>query len=99
MFNKLKQFKDIRKQAKDLQSTLSQASVTVEEQNCKISINGNMEVTRVEIDSMLLESDNKEKLEQILTKLYNKAQKKVQRIIAEKMRQRGGMEDLLKGFR
>jgi len=89
MFNKLKQFKDLRSQAKQIQNTLSQESAegSAEWGKIKIKINGNQEVLNVEIDPELL--DNKEKLENGIKEATNDAIKKVQRIMAEKMKNSG----------
>jgi hypothetical protein len=94
MFNKLKQFKDIRDKAKDMQSQLAQE--TAEGQaawgKIKIIINGNQEILSVSIDPELL-SDAK-KLEELLKEGINDAIKKIQRIIAMKMQQMGGLAGL-----
>ena len=90
MFNKLKQFKDLRNQAKTMQNALAQESVTVDKNGVAITINGNFEITNLVINGKL----NKEQLENILKGLFNDAVKKVQRIMAEKMREMGGLSGL-----
>lgn len=87
MFNKLKQFKDLRSQAKQLQNMMAQEVVTIERNGVKISINGNFEITELKIN----EEVNKEKLESVVNANFNDAIKKVQRLVAEKMQSMGGL--------
>jgi len=87
MFNKLKQYKDLRSQAKTLQNMMSQQSVTVEKNGLSVTVNGNFEITSLKI----LEEKSKEQLERNITESTNEAMKKVQRIVAEKMQSMGGM--------
>ena len=85
MFNKLKQFKDLRNTAKQMQSMLAQESAEGEADwgKVKVKINGNQEVLDVQIDPELLTVDNKEKLQSALKDATNVAIKLVQRIMAE----------------
>lgn len=87
MFNKLKQIKDLRKQARELQDNLAQDSVTAESEGgqIKIVIDGNQQVKEVKIDEALLSSENKDRLENGLKETYNKAIKDVQTLMARKM--------------
>jgi DNA-binding protein YbaB len=86
MFNKLKQFKDLRKKAKTMQNALAGESVTVEKGGVRLILNGNLEVVSLSLGELSGAS-----LEKILPGLFNDAIKKVQRIMAEKMRAMGGM--------
>ena len=52
-------------------------------------MNGNQEVLSVEIDPELLNTDNKDKLEAAVKEATNEAVKKIQRIMAEKMKESG----------
>jgi len=45
MFNKIKQIKDLRSQAKQLQNTLAAESVTTDKAGITVIMNGNMEIT------------------------------------------------------
>lgn len=90
MFNKLKQFKDLRSQAKTLQNALSGESVTVEKSGVKIVMNGNMEITQI----ILNESLAKNSQEGILLDCINDAIKKTQRIMAKKVQEMGGLPGL-----
>lgn len=87
MFNKLKQYQDLKNQAKMLQNMMSQQSITVERSDVKLTINGNFEITNLSIDGDL----SKEKLEQALKECFNDATKKIQRVVAEKMQSIGGL--------
>lgn len=87
MFNKLKQFKDLRNQAKTLQNMMAQEVITLERNGVKISVNGNFEITELLINQEL----SKEKLEQTIKETTNDAIKKIQRIVAEKMQSMGGL--------
>jgi nucleoid-associated protein EbfC len=91
MFNKLKQFKDLRSQAKQMQNMLAQESCEGEAAwgKVKVKINGNQEILDIQIDPELLTPDNKEKLQNALKDATNDAIKKVQRIMADKVRQSG----------
>ena len=55
----------------------------------KVKINGNQEILDIQIDPELLTPDNKEKLQNALKDATNDAIKKVQRIMADKVRQSG----------
>jgi len=90
MFSKLKQFNDVRKQANQLKSQLAEEVVTVEHGSVKLTIDGNQDVKKVEIDSAQLSPDKRKILENDFQEATNKALKKVQRVMAEKMRKMGG---------
>jgi len=90
MFNKLKQFKDLRSQAKTLQGVLAEESVTVERNGVKIIMNGNLEVTTMIVNDKLPKAN----LENILKDLFNDAVKKTQKIMARKMQEMGGFPGL-----
>jgi len=94
MFNKLKQFKDLRNQAKTLQSKLSTISITgsAEWDKIKVVMNGNQEVTSIDIDPSLLSADNKSKIEKGIAEATNTAVKKVQKAMAEQMKEMGGLD-------
>lgn len=91
MFNKLKQFKDLRDQAKTLQNSLATESVdaTAEWDKIKVVMNGNQEVTEISIDPSLMTPENKSKVEKGIADATNKAVKKVQKVMAEKMKSSG----------
>lgn len=94
MFSKLKQIKDMRQQAKSIQSTLSGEHVeaTAGWGKVKVAMNGNQEVEGVQIDPELLKPEKKSELEGAVKEAVNDAVKKVQKIMATKIRQQGGLE-------
>ncbi len=89
MFNKLKQFKEMRSKAKNLQNLLAdeKAEATAAWGKIKMTINGNQEVTAVSVDKEMLA--DKEKLESAIKDVTNEAIKKTQRLMAEKLRSQG----------
>jgi len=89
MFEKLKQIKDLRSQAKTMQSALSGESVTVERSGVTISINGNLEITNV----LIAESLSPSQASNLVKEALNDAIKKVQKIIAQKMQDMGGLKN------
>lgn len=96
MFNKLKQIKDLREQAKNIQGKLSQEIVQVDSHwgKLKFSLNGNMEGLSLEIDPQLLDKNNHESLQKELLDLFNDGMKKMQRSVAQKMAKDGGLPNL-----
>ena len=87
MFNKLKQYKDLRSQAKSIQDTLANETVTTEKGGVKVVMDGNMKVTSIKISEDLA----KESLEGAITDCVNDAIKKTQKLMAQKMQEMGGM--------
>ena len=96
MFTKLKQFKDMRSQAKDLQGKLSQESVTVKAAGDKVimTMDGNLTMTALAIDDELLAPDKKERLQSAIKDAHAEAVKKIQRIMAMKMKEMGGLPNI-----
>ena len=96
MFNKLKQFKDMRTQAKDLQGKLAQESATGTAAFGKVSItmDGNLSITSLAIDDELMVVDKKQKLIDALRDAHSDVMKKVQRIMAMKMKEMGGLPNI-----
>ena len=94
MFNKLKQFKDLRDKAKTLQSQLAQEKVegSAAWGKLKVQMDGNLAVTNVTIDPEL--AADKTKLEAAVKEGVNDAVKRAQRKMAERMKQMGGLEGL-----
>ena|SRR3989344_2365577 len=89
LFNKLSQIRDLKAQAKSLQSQLAEESVRVEKQGVELVMDGNQKITKLEINPELLSPERKERLEEIIKELQNEAIGKVQRLMAEKMRSLG----------
>ena len=93
MFNKLKQIKDLRSQAKELQKTLSQETVHESAVGGKINLvmDGNQKILSVDVDAELLSPDKKETIERGIKDAVNGAIKKLQTQMAKKM-QKGEIE-------
>jgi DNA-binding protein YbaB len=90
MFNKLKQFKDLRSQAKTMQSALAEESVTEEKNGIKLVLNGNLEIIELKLNSELSIEDQTSALKTC----FNSAVKKAQRLMAKKMQEMGGFPGL-----
>ncbi len=97
MFSKLKTIKNLRSQAKQMQNTMEGVIAVGEAAwgKLKITLNGNQRVLSVEIADELLA--NKIKLEEAIKEAFADATKKVQREMAGKMKDLGGM-DLFKNL-
>jgi len=91
ILSKLKQFKDLREQGKKMQSALAGESTTVNEGGVVMTMDGNLEMTGLAIDEELLNPTKKEKLEQTIKSVYKTALKKMQRVMATKMQEMGGL--------
>lgn len=89
MFNKLKQFNDLRKQANDLKNMLAQESVEVENKAVKIVMDGNQEIKTLELKAEMLNANNKADVEKYIKEAFAESIKKVQRKMAMKMQQSG----------
>ena len=91
MLGKLKQFKDLREQGKKLQNLIGDETVTVDKAGGKVvvTMNGNMEMSGLAIDSSMLSPDKKTELEKAIKEAHSDALKKMQRTIAMKMQQSG----------
>ena len=97
MFNKLKQFKDLKNQAKHMESEL--ATVLSEGEaawgKVKITVDGNRDMQKVDIDPSML--TDKSKLEEAIKEAHKDAIKKMQFKLAKKIQEMGGM-DMLKNL-
>lgn len=87
MFNKLKQFKDLRSQAKTMQNALAQETITEERNGVKVVLNGNMEVLELKLSDNLPKNSQEENLKIC----FNDALKRAQRIMAKKLQDMGGI--------
>jgi len=93
MFSKLKEIKDLRSQAKTIQGMLAQEHVetTAAWGKVKVKMNGNQEVEGIEIDAEMMTPSKKTELEKALQDAIGEANKKVQKVMAEKVRAAGGI--------
>lgn len=90
MFQKLKQIKDLRSQAKTMQSALATESITTEKGGVTISLDGNLEISKV----IIADGMTKAQIEKAVQESVNDAIKKAQKVIAHKMQEMGGLEKL-----
>jgi len=90
---KLKQFRDLRKTAKDMQKQLSEETSMGEGAGGKVGVvmNGNQEVLSVEIDPGILTPQYKDTVERGLKDAVNAAVKNIQKAMAKKI-QSGDMK-------
>ena len=91
MFSKLKNIKELRDQAKKMQSRFS--TITAEADaawgKVKATVNGNQEVMAITIAPELMTPAEKEKVESAVKEAVNSALKKVQREVAMDMQRTG----------
>jgi len=90
MFNKLKQFKDLRDKAKTMQSALAEETISQEKNGIKVSLNGNLEITEIKLNPTLSQGNQEDYLKSCL----NEAIKKAQKIMAKKLQDMGGFPGL-----
>jgi nucleoid-associated protein EbfC len=90
MFNKLKQFKDLRSRAKELQDQLEKESAegSAAWGKIKIVLDGTQKVKSVTLDPSIL--TDKTALENGIRDAVNDATQKIQRTVALKMKDLGG---------
>ena len=89
MFNKLKQFNDLRKQANDLKNMMAKESVEVENKAVKIIMDGNQEIKTFDLKAEMLNASHKADLEKYIKEAIADSIKKVQRKMAMKMQESG----------
>lgn len=97
MFNKLKQFKDLKDQAKHMEEEL--ATVVSEGEaawgKVKVTVNGNRDMVSVSIDPSM--TSDMPKLQSALCEAHKDAIKKMQFQLAKKLQEMGGL-DMLKNL-
>lgn len=92
MFSKLKQFKDLRDRAKTVQSALEKETSegTSGWGKVKVTINGNQRVTAVIISDEVM--GDKLKLQELFKEATNDAMEKMQKVMASKLKDIGGLD-------
>ncbi|MFH1597497.1 MAG: YbaB/EbfC family nucleoid-associated protein [Patescibacteria group bacterium] len=87
MLDKLKQLKDLRDQAKQLEATLAQETVTGVAAANKVSIemNGNQNIQSINIEPELLSPDKKPELEEALKEAHIDCMQKIKQLMAQKL--------------
>ncbi len=83
MFNKLKQFKDLRDQAKKIQKQMNSEVLEVSKDGIRLKINGANEILELDIEDHLLH--DKEKMISAIKKVFKDAVRDVQKKMAKKM--------------
>ena len=88
MFEKLKQYKDLRSQAKQMRNKLSQEVIHAQALSGKlqITLDGNQKVLAVNVDQELLNVDKKKKLEDGIKDLFDNAHHELQKVMMAKMK-------------
>ncbi|MFA5124328.1 MAG: YbaB/EbfC family nucleoid-associated protein [Patescibacteria group bacterium] len=91
MFSKIKAIQDLKNQANTIKKALAEEAIEGQGGwgKVKISMDGNQEVKSVVIDQEIV--GDKTKLETAVKEAVNDAVKKVQRVMANKMSQMGGL--------
>ena len=84
----------MRDQAKDMQSKLAEESANAESSGVSLTMDGNLKLTKVNISPDLLNPDKKAKLEKAFKDAHDDVSKKIQKIMATKMREMGGIPGL-----
>jgi len=92
MFNKLKQIKDIRKQAKSMQSVMAEIVIVGQGKGGKvmITLDGNQAVQGVKIEEGMSTSD----IADGVKAAFNDATKKLQKEMAMMLKDMGGLDAL-----
>jgi len=96
MFNKLKQYNDLRKQASSLKSAMADEVVEVENSAVKIVMDGNQDIKSFDIKEEYMHPDKKKDLEKKIIDGISDAIKKIQRKMAMKMQKMGGLDNFMK---
>ncbi len=98
MFSKIKAIKDLRDQAKQMQNTMEE--ITAEGSagwgKVKVRMNGNQKVLSIEIADELM--SDKSKLVSILIEAFADTTKNLQKEMAGKMKDMGGIQEMMKGL-
>ena len=86
MFNKLKQLKDLKSQANQIKSQLSEETTEIEKNGIKILINGNQEIIYCKIENQdFFNPEKSQELESALKEAINHAIQEAQKLMAKKM--------------
>lgn len=87
MFQKLKQYKDLRDSSKQAQSVLSQETIHADAAGGKVAVvmDGNQKIISIDIDESLLSPENKKKIEAGVKEAIESAISKLQRIMLKKI--------------
>ncbi len=88
MFQKLKQYKDLRDTAKTAQNVLSGETVHAEGFGGKVGVvmDGNQKILSIDIDESVLAPAHKSEIEKGVKDAIEEAMKKLQRVMLKKMK-------------
>lgn len=88
MFQKLKQYKNLRDESKKAQKILETEVVHADAAGGKIAVvmDGNQKITAINIDAELLHPENKQKIESGIKDAFSGATKKVQVMMMRKIK-------------
>lgn len=91
MFSKLKNYKDLVQKANEMKKNLADQTEqgTGANGQITISINGSQEITDVQIDQELINSNNQDQIQAGVKEAANNAIKKSQQMMADQMKQSG----------
>jgi len=92
MFSKLKQFQDLRSRAKTVQSALEKetAEGSAGWGKVKVTVNGNQRLTNVTIADEAM--SDKAKLQDLIKDAVNDSMEKMQKLMAGKLKDIGGLD-------
>jgi DNA-binding YbaB/EbfC family protein len=96
MFSKLKHIKQMKAQAKHMESELGQvkAEGSAVWGKVKMTVDGNRNIISVAIDDAMMKQSEKETLQSALVEAHKDALKKMQFTLAKKLQQMGGLDAL-----
>ena len=94
MFSKLKHIKEMKSQAKHMESELGQvkAEGSAAWGKVKIHVDGNRNILSVNIDDSMMVVTEKTKLQEAIVEAYKDALKKMQFTLAKKLQEMGGLD-------
>jgi DNA-binding protein YbaB len=96
MIGKLKQYNDLRKQASSIKNVMAEESITVENKAVTIIMDGNQTIKSLTLKDEYVSLNKKKDLEKYIKEAIADAIKKVQRKMAMKMQQMGGLDNFMK---
>jgi DNA-binding protein YbaB len=87
VLSKLKQFKDLRSQAKQAQNILSQQTAHAKGAGGKVNVvmDGSQKILSLDIDANFLTPNNKNQIQRGVIEALEDANKQIQRVIAKKI--------------
>lgn len=91
MFEKIKQLKNLRDQAKQLKETMDQEVINAQAASGKVNItmNGSQEILDIQIDPEFLNPGKKEELEKALKEAFSEANNKIRHLMASRLQSTG----------